>query len=261
MEIFLTTLFGLFIYMNIAFLVSIIKKDNGTADIFYGGGFIVIAILSFILTDAKTVAFILTLLISIWGIRLMTRIFLRNRKKSEDYRYKKYREEWKGNFILRSYLQIYMAQGLVIYIVSLPTIFLANFALAPYNLILMTIGIVGWLIGFLFETIADLQLDKFIKKPKNKGKLLTQGLWKYSRHPNYFGESLIWWSVAVFALGAIYSYLDISSFLILLSPILITYTLLNYSGIPMLEKKSKEKEGWGEYKRKTSSFIPWFPKK
>jgi len=90
---------------------------------------------------------------------------------------------------------------------------------------------------------------------------MTKGLWKYSRHPNYFGESLVWWSIAIFTLGGVYFNLGLISLIIFVSPILITYTLLRYSGVPMLEKKAQEKPGWDEYKRKTSVFIPFPPKK
>jgi len=261
MNLFLISAFFLFFYMNIAFISSIYKKDNSIADIFYGGGFILISIISFYLSVNKSISFVLMLLVVLWGSRLIIRIFLRNYRKPEDYRYKKWREEWGKNFLLRSYLQIYISQGIVIYIISLPIIFLANFALSPYSIILISLGIIGWVIGFLFESIADLELDKFIKNPKNKGKLLTTGLWKYSRHPNYFGESLIWWSIAIFVIGGIIFNLGLISIIILISPLLITYTLLKYSGIPMLEKKAKKKPGWDEYKKKTSAFIPWFPKK
>ena len=260
MEIFLYTLISLFIYVNIAFVVSLIRRDNGTADIFYGGGFIVISIITYFLTSYKPLSFIMMLLVLIWGIRLAVRIAFRNHGKPEDYRYKKYREEWGKKFLIRSYLQVYILQGFAIYIISAPIIFLGIFGTYTYNFLLLAIGITLWTIGFLFETFADIQLDKFIKNPINKGMLLTKGLWKYSRHPNYFGESLVWWAIAIFTIGGIYSTFGLRSLIVLISPVLITYTLLKYSGIPMLEKKSKEKPGWDEYEKKTNMFFPWFPK-
>lgn len=260
MDIFLYTSIFLFIYMNFAFIISLIRRDNGTADIFYGGGFIVVSLITYFLTSYKPLSFILMLLIFVWGVRLAIRIALRNHGKPEDYRYKKYRNEWGRFFILRSYLQIYLLQGIVIYLISFPIIFLGIFGSFLFFLPLLVLGIFLWTLGFLFETFADLQLDKFIKKPNNKGQLLTGGLWKYSRHPNYFGESLMWWAIAIFTIGGIYYTFGIRSLIVLISPVLITYTLLKYSGIPMLEKKSQEKQGWKEYKRKTSAFIPWFPK-
>ena len=260
MNLFIVSAIFLFIYMNVAFVVSLVKKNNGFADVFYGGGFLLIALISYLYSRYNSSSFILLLLVAMWAIRLIVRIYLRNRNKDEDYRYKKMRDNWGKNVVVRSYLQIYISQGIVIYIVALPIIFLAAFNNLSNIFIFLIIGILGWLIGFLFEFIADLQLDRFIKNPENKGQLLTTGLWKYSRHPNYFGEALIWWSVAVFVLGGIYFNLGLMSLVIFVSPILITYTLLRYSGVPMLEKKAQEKPGWDEYKRKTSVFIPLPPK-
>lgn len=261
MYLFILSAVLLFLYMNIAFIVSLIKKNNGFADVFYGGGFLLIALISYAYSWYSTLSFIVLLFTALWAIRLIVRIYLRNKNKEEDYRYKKWREEWGKNVLIRSYLQIYISQGIVIYIISLPIILLALYSAFGYFYILLIFGVLGWIIGFLFEFIGDLQLDRFIKNPENKGKLLTTGLWKYTRHPNYFGESLVWWSVAVFTLGGIYNNLGIISLVVFVSPILITYTLLKYSGIPMLEKKSKEKPGWEEYSKKTNAFIPWFPKK
>ena len=261
MEIFTYTLVSLFIYMNISFVISLIRRDNCTADIFYGGGFIVIALITYFLTSYKPLSFILMLLIFVWGIRLAVRIAFRNHGKPEDYRYKKYRNEWGKFFIPRSYLQIYLLQGFVIYLVSFPIIFLGIFGSFLYFLPLLILAIILWTIGFLFESIADLELDKFIKNPNNKGRLLTSGLWRYSRHPNYFGESLMWWAIAIFTIGGIYYTFGLRSLIVLISPVLITYTLLKYSGVPMLEKKAQEKHGWVDYKSKTNMFFPWFPKK
>lgn len=258
---FFYTFISLFFYMNIAFIVSLIRRDNGTADIFYGGGFIIISVITYYLTYYKPLSFILMLLILAWGIRLAVRITFRNHGKPEDYRYKKYRDEWGKFFIPRSYLQIYMLQGLVIYLISFPIIFLGIFGSYFYFLPILIFGITLWTIGFLFESVADLQLDRFIKNPVNKRELLTKGLWKYSRHPNYFGEALMWWAIAIFSIGGIYFTFGLKSLIVLISPVLITQTLLKYSGVPMLEKKAQEKTGWQEYKRKTNMFFPWFPKK
>lgn len=261
MNLFILSAVLLFIYMNTAFIVALVKKNNGYADVFYGGGFLLIALASYLYSLHSSLSLIILLFVAIWAIRLIVRIYLRNRNKDEDYRYKKMRDDWGKNVVKRSYFQIYIAQGIVIYIISLPIIFLSVYSGSVQNYFLIILGIIGWIIGFLFEFFADLQLDRFIKDPKNKGKLLTSGLWKYSRHPNYFGEALVWWSIAVFVLGGIYSNLGFLSLLIFISPILITYTLLKYSGVPMLEKKSSKKPGWEEYAKKTSVFIPWFPKK
>ena len=117
------------------------------------------------------------------------------------------------------------------------------------------LGILVWLIGFLFESVGDSQLNKFIKDPANNGKIMTTGLWKYSRHPNYFGEVTQWWGIWLIAISSTYNWVS------LLGPLTITLLILKVSGIPLLEKKMSEQKDFLEYSRKTSIFIPWFPKK
>ncbi len=155
---------------------------------------------------------------------------------------------------MRSYLQVYLLQGVVIILVALPVL-LTIVAQKPPVLILVWAGTVIWMIGFMFEVIGDYQLDRFIKNTENKGKIMTSGLWFYSRHPNYFGESLMWWGIAIAASG-----LTTYPFLGFISPILITYLLLFVSGIPMLEKKWEGNPEWEAYKARTSAFFPLPPR-
>ena len=117
------------------------------------------------------------------------------------------------------------------------------------------IGLLLWGIGFLFETVGDAQLKSFLQQSENKGKLITTGLWRYTRHPNYFGEALIWWAIMLLAIQVPYGIYS------LLSPILITILLLFVSGIPLLEKKYRDRPDFIAYSKRTSLFFPWFPKK
>lgn len=252
---------ALTLYMCGAFIVSLIRKDNGTADIAYGGGFALLAWLSYALGEGSLISLVFSIFVTVWALRLSLRIFLRSRGKPEDFRYRAWREEWGKTFVVRSFLQVYLLQGLVIFLVSLPVLFIALSSITEPTFWICITGALVWCVGFLFETVGDAELDAFIKNSENKGKLMRSGLWKYTRHPNYFGESLMW-----IALGGTASLLlateglFLLSIMSLISPILITYLLLFVSGVPMLEKKMKEHPEWGEYARTTSVFIPLPPK-
>ncbi len=246
----------LFLYMTALFGVSLKLRNNGIVDIGYGVGFIVVILATLFFAPASSGgAATLTLLPLIWGIRLATRIYLKNAGKPEDFRYRTWREEWGSNFVKRSYLQIYMLQGLIIYLVALPVTLAVVYPSTEEHFSFFAFGFLVWLTGLACETLGDYQLDRFIANSENKGRIMMSGLWKYSRHPNYFGESLLWWGIAIASIG-------ISGPWILgfISPILISYLLLKVSGVPLLEKKWEENLDWEEYKKKTSVFIPWFPK-
>lgn len=254
-------------YTTVLFFIAQIKKDNSIIDIAYGIGFIIVGLIlmekSFDPNPISLYSIIILTLIAIWGTRLASRIYRKNKGKPEDFRYTAWRNDWmrKGQvyFLARSYLQIFILQGIIISIVLLPfTLSLSARETGTHTLLLF--GLVVWVIGFCFEAIGDKQLDAFIKsKNIHKGRIMKTGLWKYTRHPNYFGESTMWFGLSFIALASGASYAA------LLSPFLITYLLLFVSGIPMLEKKWEDDKDvlpeWEEYKQKTSAFIPLFPKK
>lgn len=247
------------LYLTAVMIVALIREDNGVMDIAYGSGFVLIAwCLAFMWPNWTDRQMIVLALVTVWGVRLTTRILLRNWGRPEDFRYRAWREEWQKKgmlyFFLRSLGQIYGLQGAVILTVALPVMVVFVTVQAPlewYN----WFGLAVWCIGFSFEAIGDWQLDRFIQNKDNAGKLMTTGLWKYTRHPNYFGEATMWWGIFLIVLGLPLSHLAI------LSPILITFLLTQVSGIPMLEKRWFGRPDWEEYKQKTSAFIPWFPKK
>jgi steroid 5-alpha reductase family enzyme len=244
----------IFIYMNTLFLIAQIKKDNSIVDVGWGIGFIIIALISFIINLPYTsLKIIITTMIVLWGIRLSLRIYLRNKGKAEDPRYAQWRKKWGKWVILRSYFQIYMLQGLIMLIIAYPMIVINTAHQTPFNGITI-IGIIIWLTGFTFESIADYQLDAFLADPLNKGKICKVGLWKYSRHPNYFGESLIWWGLCIIATTIPHGWTTI------ISPLLITYLLLYVSGVPLTEKMFDGNEAYEQYKKTTNSFFPWFNK-
>ncbi|OPL16005.1 MAG: steroid 5-alpha reductase [delta proteobacterium ML8_D] len=251
MSYFLTLGSILFVYMNLWFILSLLKKRNDVADVAWGSGFVVLAWASFFITGKYGPQSILvSTLVTVWGLRLSWHIYTRNKGKTEDYRYKKWREEWDKWFYLRSYFQVYILQGSLLFVIILPVLLINKTAVESLSPLTYS-GLAIWIIGFLFESVGDWQLAKFLKNSANKGKLMISGLWKYTRHPNYFGEVTQWWGLWVVSLSVPYGWLAI------IGPLTITFLILNISGIPMLEKKMEKHPNFAEYKRKTSLFIPW----
>jgi steroid 5-alpha reductase family enzyme len=233
-------LFCLFLYMCIAFIISLARADNGTADIAYGWGFVLVAWITFGLGMHGPFALVVTLLTTIWAARLSIRIYLRGRGKPEDFRYKKWRDEWGNSFLTRSFFQVYMLQGLVIFLVVLPVSFLNLYGVLPglsnFAVDVAYLGLIIWLKGFIFETVGDWQLSQFMRNASNHGKIMDKGLWRYTRHPNYYGESIMWWGIALVAFAVLMHSsptLAVASFI---GPALITFMLLKVSGVPICGK-------------------------
>ncbi len=245
----------LFVYMSVWYIVSLFKKRNDVADIAWGLGFIILTWLSFWVRDFESGlrGILVALLITIWGTRLAYHIYRRNKGKTEDYRYLAWREEWGKWFYLRSYLQVYILQGALLFMIVLPTLVINENVFSSLGL-LDLLGLVVWITGFYFESVGDKQLSNFIKNSDNKGKLMREGLWKLTRHPNYFGEVTMWWGIWIISLSANMVWFSV------LGPLTITILILKISGIPMLEKKMKENPDFADYEKKTNKFIPWFTK-
>ncbi len=245
----------IFVYMSAVFLLALARKNNGIVDIGWGAGFILVSAVTFLnFGHGRARQWLALALVLIWGGRLALHIFARNRGKEEDFRYAAWRRQWGRYFVIRSFFQIFMLQGLLMLLVSAPLLLILGQVQPPLNL-LDGVGALVWLTGFLFETIGDRQLAAFIRDPLNRGRLMTGGLWSYTRHPNYFGEAALWWGVGIIALSAANGWLG------LIGPALITFLLLFVSGVPLLEKKYAARPDWEEYKRRTPMFVPWIPKK
>ena len=241
-------------YMTVCFALALIFKRNDIADIAWGFGFIVVAVLVFSFLPQLDRGFWVTLMVAIWGSRLSYHILKRNIKKPEDARYATWRNEWGRWFIIRSYIQIFLLQGLLLILIVSPVIIINTFrggSITPFDIV----GGLVWIIGFAFESTGDRQLKDFIKNPENKGKLMNKGLWNYTRHPNYFGEVTQWWGLWIIALSVPYGFFGI------IGPLTISFLILKVSGIPMLEKSFAGRPDFEEYKKKTNAFFPWFPKK
>ncbi|KMT63130.1 DUF1295 domain-containing protein [Paenilisteria newyorkensis] len=246
----------LWIYFTILFLWAQKLKNNSIVDLAWGPGFVIVALYTYFFGgEMTTQGLMVTIFVFIWGMRLFLHLANRNIGKPEDYRYVNMRKRWGTNFAkLKAYLNVFILQGVLLYIISLP-ILLVNTTPANELAWWNYAGIAIWIIGFFFEVVGDEQMRRFKKNPANKGKLIMTGLWKYTRHPNYFGEALSWWGIfLVSIIGA-------TSLWGIIGPIIITLLLLFVSGVPLLEKKYKDRPDFQAYAKRTSKFIPSIPKK
>ncbi|MBU0459461.1 MAG: DUF1295 domain-containing protein [Nanoarchaeota archaeon] len=233
--------------MIFMFIIGLVKKNNGIVDIGWGLGFIVVAIFTLLTNGSFTLLQIVgTVLIIIWGLRLSLHIYARNKGKPEDFRYANWRKQWGKWVNLRAFFQVYMLQGFLMLLIAVPIIVINSYSYSRFG-ILSIIGLLIWIFGFMFESIGDYQLKQHLKKSKS---IMQTGLWKYTRHPNYFGEAVQWWGLCLMALSI--------AWWALISPIVITLLLLKVSGVPMLEKKWKDNKEYQEYKKHTNAFFPWF---
>jgi steroid 5-alpha reductase family enzyme len=244
------------IFMAIAFIIGQRLRRYDVADIAWGLVFIIIAVSVFSYGGAHTVRpLIIGALIAVWGLRLAAQIFIRFRRKNEeDHRYVVLREQYAKHPILLPYLKIFVVQGLLALVITMPMT--VSSVTSPSGLnYLDAVGITIWILGFFFETLGDAQLAEFLNDHRNKGKLMMTGLWKYTRHPNYFGEVSQWWGIGILALSAPWGWLG------LIGAVTITTLILFVSGIPLLEKSYAGRKDWEEYKSRTSIFLPWFAKR
>ena len=234
--------------VTILWLATLKIQRADFIDIYWGPSFFLSGLLLLLLEKNFTSSsYMLLLLVGIWGFRLAFYLLARNLNKDEDRRYVKIRTH-RGNFGL--YLTAYLIQVILIGIVSLPIqLLIAQTESNNWNLISL-IGVIIAISGIVIESIADLQMSKFKSFANNERKLMDKGLWQFSRHPNYFGDSLFWWGIFIF------TYSHTSNFIIILSPILMTYFLIKVSGVDLLESQIKhKKEGYEDYIKSTSSFI------
>lgn len=253
----------IFIIQTIAFGLSVWLGRNSIADVFWGGTiamaalWIIAPLLSFGLKVNLyfvlfTPSLILGILMALWGLRLSIHIghrFLK--KKKEDPRYERLSQGWKA-YYLRSYLQVFLLQG-VLMLAMLSALIISTLHAPEPNFYLLGAGVLVWFFGLIFELIADAQLARFVKT-KKPGQIMQSGLWKYSRHPNYFGEVTLWWGLWLITLMTPYWYLT------LITPLTITFLILKVSGVPMAEAHYKDNAEFQAYAERTNKFFPWKPR-
>jgi steroid 5-alpha reductase family enzyme len=256
MDLLFLLAFCVLVIQSLAFLLSIYFKRNDIADIFWGLGISFLAVAAGFWTNFLfPITYFVVFFTCIWGLRLSLHILLRIQKtEGEDIRYKTMSEKWKF-FYLRSYFQVFVLQGSLMIPMSASVIALS---LSPpsedLNYVAIWLGVLIWFFGFTVEALSDYQLDKFLEK-KKKGEIMDKGLWKYSRHPNYFGEVVLWWGIWIMTFGTPYFWYAI------ITPLTISVLILGISGIPMQEKRKKNDLVYQDYASRTSIFVPWFPKK
>lgn len=238
------------IFVNIFFLIAVIRKNFAVIDVGWGLGFILISLISYLHHPLSFKNAILLMVVVTWGTRLALYIFNRSRGKPEDHRYAKFREEWKPNANLHAWIKVFMFQGLLMMIVTLPVT--AGMAREAKSFsIINYLGLVIWMIGFGFEVTADHYLNWWKGQPDNKGKICTTGPWKWTRFPNYFGEVLSWYGVYLIAF-------EWPIFWTIIGPITINFMILKVTGVPLLEEHYKNRPEYQEYASKTPRFIPFF---
>ena len=243
--------------MLAGWLVSLRGANVNVVDSLWGIGFVVIAWITYFSTSSFTYrALLLAILTTIWGLRLSIYLTRRNRGKGEDSRYGSWRRQYGDRFWIVSLFNVFLIQACFLWVIALALQY-GQLASTPDRLTWLDVGgLLVWLVGFGFEAIGDRQLARFKLDPRNRGKVMNRGLWAYTRHPNYFGEMLIWWGIFIIVLSTP------GSFWTIISPILITITLIKITGVALTEKIILEnKSKYADYIASTSAFIPWFPKR
>jgi steroid 5-alpha reductase family enzyme len=243
--------------MIIGWLISLAYKNVTVVDSLWGLGFVLIAWITLKFSDGFAARRILiAVMVTFWGLRLSLYLAWRNWGKGEDPRYGLWRRESGDAFWIVSLFKVFLLQALFMWCIALAPQY-GQMAPLPNHLTwLDALGVIVWTAGFLFESISDWQLARFASTPENKGKVMNQGLWAYSRHPNYFGEFLVWWGLFLVTLATPGSWWTV------VSPLMVTVVLLKMTGIPLTEKNIKRtRPGYAEYAARTNAFFPWFPKK
>ncbi len=236
--------------------VSVAVKDSSIVDIFWGSGFVVIAWVSFALADgAAGRRWLLAIMTTLWGLRLTIHLARRNLGHGEDFRYQEMRAKAGSAWPLRSLWVVFWAQGILMWLVSLPVQVGQQGDTASGWSWLVVVGIIVFAVGLFFETVGDLQLTRFIADPANKGTVMDRGLWRYTRHPNYFGDFSVWWGLYLIALAA-------GAWWTIIGPIIMSVLLIRVSGAGLLEKSiGKRRAGYDGYVARTSGFFPRPPKR
>lgn len=242
---------------TLLWLVSVKLKNVSIVDLFWGVGFVVVnAFYVFMSGDLTIRKYIMLVLVTIWGLRLSFYLAWRNIGKGEDFRYQEFRKKYGPHrYWWISFFQTFLLQGVLTMIISLPLLGVSMGNSSDSLNLLDYCAILVWVTGFSFEAGGDYQLARFKNNPENKGKVMCSGFWKYTRHPNYFGDSAVWWAYGLFSIAA-------GSYWQAVGSVVMTLLIIKVSGVALLEKTlNTTKPQYTEYIRKTSAFFPWFPKK
>ena len=236
------------------FVVGTRISNNSIVDMGWGAGFVVSSGTLYFLGAQNDAQFIALLMVAFWGIRLSYSLVKRNLRKPEDFRYAQMRKQFGDQVMIRSFVQIYLLQALFMIVVSLPLIrFFASSNAVTWSWWAVP-GVIVYLIGLYYEAIGDVQLRRH--QASKSGTLLTTGLWATTRHPNYFGDSAVWWGLYLYVVALVPAL-----WWTIVSPIIMTWLLRYVSGVPLLEQRMANKQGWEAYAKRTNIFFPWFPRR
>jgi steroid 5-alpha reductase family enzyme len=255
-QVLLASAIAIVILMVSTWLLSVKLKDASIVDIVWGLGFVVVAWTVRLVADGNSGrGWLLTILTTVWGLRLATYLLWRNHGKGEDYRYRAMRKHYGKRFAMVSLVTVFGLQGTLMWIVSLP-VQLGQVRSTPSLGVVGIIGAVVWAIGLAFESIGDAQLVRFKADSANAGKVMDKGLWRYTRHPNYFGDACVWWGLAIVAAETRLGLFG------LIGAATMTLFLRRVSGVTLLERSLvKRRAGYTEYVARTSPFVPRPPRK
>lgn len=245
-------------YVTAIWLLSLALRNASIIDIFWGPGFVLLAIVYALLSDDGYSGrqILVCVLVAIWGLRLGGYILSRNAGHGEDYRYQKMRENAGPAFWWRSLLTVFWLQGVLLWVIAAPLLIAVHSDEPDHLSITDYAGAAVWLLGISFEAIGDFQLARFKANAENKGKVMDRGLWRYTRHPNYFGDATLWWGYFIIAAGTPWGFVTIYA------PAIMTFMLTRVSGVAMLERTiGRRRAGYDEYIRRTSAFFPLPPKR
>ncbi len=245
---------GLFV---VTWLVSIPLRNVSIVDTVWGLAFAVSAVVSLLAApDVRPRHVVTAVLVIAWGLRLATHIGVRNHGRGEDFRYVAMRRRNGDTFWWTSLFRVFLLQAALAWIVSLPVNLAASDGHADSLDVLVVLGAVVWLVGFGFESIGDLQLARFKADPSNQGQVMDRGLWRYTRHPNYFGDAVMWWGVFLTCVARPRGLYGV------VGPMLMTFLLVRVSGVALLEKSlQKRKPAYADYMARTSAFVPRRPRR
>jgi steroid 5-alpha reductase family enzyme len=240
--------------MLITWVVSVVIDDASIVDIVWGLGFVLATWSTYLFGDVEANArvVLILILVSVWGLRLTGYLAWRNIGKGEDRRYQQMRKKSPDSFWLVSLWKVFGLQAVIMWVVSVPAVVTLGSDTALWWL--DYIGIAVCAVGLFFETVGDLQLARFKAKPGSKGQVMDSGLWRYTRHPNYFGDFCVWWGIYLVAAAG-------GAWWAIFSPLAMSALLMRYSGVGLLEKTiTRRRPGYDEYVRKTNTFFPGPPK-